>query len=177
MKIFVKVVSTLTLITIPFLMASCTTLGERETQPIGSPPVITASFASKDVSHGDTWRIYLEANDPDGDMWRFTYTFSSSGGGGGYRANNVLIREGNRARLLGYLSVSFSPPTNAVAEWTSGTLTLHIRDRGRNTSDKVAFPVALSRGVKQTSPPPPFDIGGLKSLGKIWVKLYVPQGD
>lgn len=174
MKIFVKVVSTLTLITIPFLMAFCTTLGERGTQPTGSPPVITASFASKQVSHGDIWKIYFEANDPDGDMQRVVYTISRAGSGYGSK-RLMRIKEPNQARLLGYLSVEISPAQDAQSEWADLTLTLHIRDKGGNTSDKVVFPVALSREVKQTSPPASFDVDGLKSLGRVWYKLRVPS--
>lgn len=177
MKTLERIVLILSLMTLPFVMAFCTTLAERRPQPGGSPPVITASSASKEVSHGDAWKIYLEANDPDGDMWKFTYTFSGTGVKGGHRINYVPIREGYRARLLGYLRVSFSAPKTGLAEWASGTLTLHIRDRGGNSSDKVAFPVALTRGVKQAAPSPPFDIGGLRELGKIWVQLYEPRGD
>jgi hypothetical protein len=174
MKIFVKVVSTLTLITIPFLMAFCTTLGERETQPIGSPPVITASFASKEVSHGDNWKIYLEANDPDGDMQRFVYSISRAESG--YRSKRLMsIKEPNQARLLGYLSVEISPPQDAQSEWANLTLTLHIRDKGGNTSDKLVFPVALSRKVEQASPAAPFDVDALKDLGRVWYKLRVPS--
>jgi hypothetical protein len=146
------------------------------TAPGGSPPVITASFAAKEVSHGDVWKIYLEANDPDGDMWEIAYTLSRSGTGD-YRVNHVNIRKRDRAKILGYLYVFFTQPQTGLAEWASGTLTLHIRDRGGNSSDKVTFPVALTRGVKQPSPPSPFNTGGLKSLGQIWIKLYVPRGE
>lgn len=177
MKKFERIVLILSLMTLPLVMAFCTTLAERGPQPGGNPPIITASSASKEVSHGDTWKIYLEANDPDGDMWKFTYTLNDMGVKGGHRVNYVGIREGNRARLLGYLSVSFSAPNNALAEWASGTLTLRIRDRSGNRSDKVAFPVALTRGVKQAAPSPPFDMGELRELGKIWVQLYEPRGD
>ena len=62
----------------------------------------------------------------------------------------------------------------SLAEWTELTLTLYIRDKRGNTSDKVVFPLALTRGVKQEPPPPPFDRAGLKSLGTFWVKLFSP---
>jgi hypothetical protein len=92
----------LALITIPFVMASCSTLAERQAKPAGNPPVITHSFASKEVSHGDPWKIYLEAGDPDGDMQRFVYTISRTGAG--YRKiKYISIKETNGARLLGYL--------------------------------------------------------------------------
>jgi hypothetical protein len=81
MKTLERIVLILSLMTLPFVMAFCTTLAERRPQPGGSPPVITASSASKEVSHGDAWKIYLEANDPDGDMQNFVYTISRAGRG------------------------------------------------------------------------------------------------
>ena len=33
-------------------------------------PVITQSFASKEVRPGDTWKIYMNVSDPNGDLKR-----------------------------------------------------------------------------------------------------------
>ena len=169
MKTFVKALLIPVLMALSLVMVCCTTSPERGDQPVGSPPVITHSFASKEVSHGDIWRIYVEANDPDGDMRYFAYTIRTSGRG--RRGDYVRIKKGDRATMLGYLRVFTSPPGDPLAEWAHLTLTLYIRDRSGKASDKVTFPVALSRGVKQASPPPPFDIEGLKWLGQIWVEL------
>lgn len=170
MKAIGKIVPILALMTLLFVMVRCTTLAERQTEPAGSPPVITHSFAVEKLSHGDTWKIYLEAEDPDGDMRTIKYSIRGSRHG----FKSFVIKKGNRARLLGYLDGFFSSPTTAVAEWTELTLTLYIRDKRGNTSNKVVFPLALTRGVKQGPPPPPFDRGGLKGLGVFWVKLYAP---
>jgi hypothetical protein len=169
MKDVAKITLFLAVIAIPIIMASCATVAERKTEPAGSPPVITSCFASEKLSHGDIWRIYVEANDPDGDMRYFAYTIRTSGRG--RRVDYVRIKKGDRATILGYLRVFTSPPGDPQAEWAHLTLTLHIQDRSGKASDTVTFPVALSRGVKQASPPPPFDIEGLKRLGQIWVEL------
>jgi len=174
MKTPVRVLLILVLMAFLLVMACCTNLAERGTQAGGSPPVITHSFASEKLSHGDTWKIYVEAHDPDGDMRQFVCTVRRTGFGS--RVDYVHVRKGDRAKMLGYLNVFVSPPQDALGEWADLTLTLYIRDRGGNPSEKVAFPVALSRGVKQALPPPPFDIEGLKGLGQIWVKLHVPRG-
>jgi hypothetical protein len=172
MKAIGRIVLILALMALLFVMVRCTTLAERQAEPAGSPPVVTHSFAVEKLSHGDTWKIYLEAEDPDGDMRTIKYSI----GKGGYihSFKSFVIKKGNRARLLGYLDGFLSSPTTAVAEWTELTLTLYIRDKRGNTSDKVVFPLALTRGVKQGPPPPPFDKGGLKGLGVFWVKLYAP---
>ena len=162
------------LMAIPLVVACCTTLAEKGTQPVGSPPVITHSFASKEVSHGDDWRVYVEANDPDGDMRYFVYTISTSGRGG--RGQYVRVGKDNRAKILGYLCVFVAPPEDAIGEWAHFELTLHIQDSRGNTSDKVTFPAALARGVKRDSPPLPFNTEGLKCLGRIWVAFRGPRG-
>ena len=164
----------LILVAITLVLARCTTLAERGTQPAGSPPVITSSYATTKAFHGDDWRVYVEANDPDGDMRYFVYTISTSGRGG--RGEYVRVGKDNRAKILGYLCVFVAPPEDAIGEWAHFELTLHIQDSRGNTSDKVTFPAALARGVKRDSPPLPFNTEGLKCLGRIWVAFRGPRG-
>jgi hypothetical protein len=106
---------------------------------------------------------------------RFVYTITRAGAA--YHVNYVSIKKADQGKLIGYLSVYISPPEDAQGEWTHLTLTVCIRDKGRNTSDSVIFPLALSRGVKQTSPPAPFSVNGLKGVGTIWYRLKAPRGD
>ena len=66
-----------------FLAASCTAMmssGEREKMYGKAVPVITESFASKELRPGDTWKVYLKASDPDGDM-RYIVSVLSAGMG------------------------------------------------------------------------------------------------
>jgi hypothetical protein len=136
----------------------------------GSPPVITGSFASEKLSHNDKLKIYLEANDPDGDMRRVVALVSR--GRRGSRVNHANIKKGNRAQLFGYLDcMIWSGLGTLKNEWGELTLTVFIRDKGGNTSNRVVFPLVLSRGFKQGPPPPPFETGKLKKLGSIWVNL------
>ena len=172
MKPFCRVIFILTL---SFVITSCATVTERGTKPRGSPPAITNSFAATEVSHGDKWKIYVEASDPDGDMRRFVYKIG--GGGSGRGVYYVPIRKADRERMLGYLDVIIAPPQTAQAEWGNLTLTLYIRDRAGNSSEKVAFPVAMTRGGKQASPPSPFNTGELKGVGTIFYEFPVPRGD
>jgi hypothetical protein len=157
------------------LITSCATVAERGTKPQGSPPVITHSFAATEVSHGDKWKIYVEASDPDGDMRKFVYTIGERGFGRG--VYYVNIRKADRERMLGYLDVIIAPPQTAQAEWGNLTLTLYIRDGAGNSSEKISFPVAMTRGVKEASPPSPFNTGELKGIGTIFYKFPVPSGD
>ena len=146
-------------------------------KPGGSSPVITHWFASEELSHGDIWRIYVEANDPDGDMHQFVCVFYQDGHGY-YSADYVVIKKQHRERMKGYLTFFSSGGAGlSLPEWTQLSLTVYVLDKGGNTSNKVTFPLVLSRLSKQGPPPPPFDVGGLEKLGTIVVELINPFWD
>ncbi len=177
MKTLEKLILLLSLMTLSFLIVGCTTLAEKQTEPRGSPPVITRSFASEELSHNEAWKIYLEANDPDGDMRKIVAV--SSRGRRGSRVKYVGIKKGDGAKLFGYLDfMIWSGMGTERNEWGELTLTLFIRDKGGNTSNRVVFPLALSPGVKQGPPPSPFETAQLRKLGSTWVNLALrpPSG-
>jgi hypothetical protein len=143
----------------------------------GKPPVVTQWFAVKEVSHGDNWRIYVEANDPDGDMRRFVCGLHQVGYGD-YPSQYVVIKKQHRGTLKGYLNFITSAGAGlSLPEWTEFTLTVYIQDKGGNTGNKLSFPLVLSRLKKQESPPSPFDTGGLDKLGTVAFELVNPQWD
>lgn len=152
-------------------------LAEWLMKPGGSAPVITHWFASEKLSHGDIWKIYVEANDPDGDMLRFVCVFNQVGHGP-YSSSYVPIKKRNRVKVMGYLDFfSGAGAGFRMDEWTELRLTVYIQDKGGNASNKVDFPLVLSRGAKRESPPAPFDSGKLERLGTIPIELVSPGGD
>ena len=177
MKLFLKIAIILALLGLPLKGVHSQSLNEwlRLLKPEGKPPIVTNSFASDRLSHGHIWRVYLEANDPDGDMREVLYSVGE--GRPGHRYMSFLIKREYRARLKGYVNVIISSPETAGAEWAELILTLYIRDDRGNKSKDVVHPVSLKRGVLQEFPSSPFDSGGLESLGNIWVQLYAPLGD
>lgn len=163
------------LVAFPMKAGDSKSLGEWFVKPGGSPPVIAHWFASKEISHGDIWKIYLDAHDPDGDMRQFVCAFTQVGYGP-YPSEYVIIKKQHRERMKGYLVFpSYVGAGRLVSEWTQLSLTIYIRDKGGNTSNKVVFPLVLSRGARQGPPPSPFDIGELDKLGTIPVELIDPQ--
>lgn len=162
---------------LPMSMGDSKSLSEWLIKPGGSPPVITHWFASEELHHGDTWNIYVEAKDPDGDMRGFVGILDQVGYGG-YSSSYTRIKGNHREELKGYL-VFFSSAGEGsfLAEWTQLKLTLFIRDKGGNASNKVVFPLVLSRGARQGTPPPPFDSGRLEKLGVLWFDLVEPELD
>jgi len=165
------------LLALPVREVSAESLGEWLIKPGGGPPVITHSYASEKLHHGDIWKIYVEANDPDEDMLRFVCVFNQAGYGP-YSSVYVPIKKKNGAKLMGYLDFfSAGGAGLRMPEWTQLTMTLYIQDRGGNSSSKVIFPLVLSRGSRQEAPPAPFDTGKLERLGTISVELVNPQED
>lgn len=167
-----KTILILTIICLPFMIWSCTGLVEMGAKPEGSPPVITNSFASKEIAQTQFWKVYLEAQDPDGDMQKIVCFIQQPGTG--HSSRSLSIRKGDEASLLGVLACYFSPPRSGVSEWTELTLTIFIRDRGGNASNKVTFPVAIFPGARQEAPPAPFDAGAMRILWGIGVNLFFP---
>jgi hypothetical protein len=162
-----------------FLSLGCSTSpARRGTEPAGSPPIIKRSFASGKVASRDFWKIYLESYDPDGDMRHFVYVIDQVGYGR-YSTSYARIKKEHGEKLRGYLRVFFDARRRrgfGVPEGTQLTLTLYIKDRGGNASEKVVFPLVFSQGTKQGPPPPPFDSGLLERVGTIKVMLNAPGG-
>ena len=177
MKRTAALVLTGVLVGLSFELGYSKSLAEWLIKPGGSPPVITGSYASDKLSHGDIWRIYVQANDPDGDMLRFVCVFDQVGYGP-YSSAYVPIKKSNRTELMGYLYFHSSAGAGLrMPEWSQLRLTVYVRDKGGNNSNKVAFPLVLSRGARQKSPPAPFDSAPLERLGAIPVRLVDPQED
>jgi hypothetical protein len=158
-------------------IAHSQSLDEWLKKPGGRPPVITHWHASEKLRHGDTWRIYVAAKDPDWDMHRIVGILDQVGYGE-YPASYVPIRGRSRGELKGYLVFySTSGMGLWMAEWTQLRLTLFIRDGRGNSSNKLVFPLVLTHGARQKPPGPPFDTGGLAQLGVLWFDLIEPGLD
>jgi hypothetical protein len=140
-KGFLRIIGIAVIVLLPVSMAhSQISLKEwlQKIKPRGKPPVVTHSFASEKVSHGDVWRIYLKADDPDGDIRQVFYSVGQ--GRAGVRFRSLAIKNVHRAGLMGYVGVVVSPPTTGVAEWTELILTLYIEDdRGNHAGSQTGI--------------------------------------
>jgi hypothetical protein len=99
-------------------------------------------------------------------------------GYGQYESSYTPVKGRHREDLQGYLVFYSSAGAGwFLDEWTRLSLTLFIRDKGGNSSNKVVLPLVIYRGAKQELPPPPFDGGGLDNLGVLWFDLIEPELD
>jgi hypothetical protein len=136
-------------------------------------PVITQSFASKEVRPGDTWKVYLNVSDPKGDLKRiFAVIFQI--GVGEYPVSTIRVKRENSKELSGYLYLYTSAP-GFSAEFVKLTLTIQVQDKSGTFSQPAVFPLFIQSLATQEAPPK----GEFKeeAIGPIMIHLRnVPGG-
>jgi len=154
---------------------------EGSAQPQPKPgtkaPIITHSFAVEKGYYGYIWKIYIEAEDPDGDMYKIASVVDQPGFGH-YSTDWIIIKPQYRKHVIGYIQWNtFSSKTQLLREWTNITLKVSIIDKAGNESNEVVFPFTFQSGIKnpyQYKLPAPFDQGNMPRLGHIMIDLYEP---
>ena len=159
-------------------LSGCASLGgieQREKIYGKGVPIIKESFASKQMSTLDNWKIYVNAEDPDGDM-RYIVATIAHPGGGGYPATFIPIARENEKELSGYIY------WNSIGSLRSGwmdfldlTMEVWIQDWAGHHSEPVRYTVSI-RGPYRQEPPP---AGKFKenNLGPIMIRLYPLDDD
>jgi hypothetical protein len=137
-------------------------------------PVITHAFTVEKVMYGDILRVYIEAEDPEGEMFKIA-TVVDQANYGRYPTSWTYLKSTDRKHLKGYLQWNtFSSKTHIMSEWTSITLTVSVFDKFGNQSNAFSFPITFESGVKRASSyrlPSPFDQSDVKKLGSIDIEL------
>ena len=148
--------------------------GWAQSKPDSKAPMVTHSFAVEKGYYGYVWKIYIEAEDPDGDMVKITSTVDQPGWGH-YFTDTILIKPQNRNHLKGYVQWNtFSSNTSHIRDFTNITLKVSIFDKAGNESNVVVFPFQfVSRSVAKYELPSPFNKDDMR-LGYIHIDLYDP---
>ncbi len=115
---------------------------------------ITQAYAAKEIRMGDTWKIYLKASDPNGDMEYIMATVDLPGRGGGFPPSFIKIRKGQNEQLSGYIYLNTARNLQQGLEFANITVTVQVKDRQGNLSNPVSFPLHF-RSTAQQEPPPP----------------------
>ena len=147
------------------------------TRPGTHAPIITHTFAVEKGYYGYIWEIYIEAEDPDGDMFKIASVVDQVGYGH-YPTNWNFLKVEYGKNFKGYLQWNtFSSNTGHLDEWTQITLTVSVFDKAGNESNVVVFPFTfeLTRNPYAYKPPAPFDQGDLLRLGYISINLFNPR--
>jgi hypothetical protein len=140
-------------------------------------PVITNAFAVDKGRYGTIWKIYIEAEDPDGDMLRIASVVEQPGYGH-YPTNWTYLKPQYKGHFKGYLQWNtFSSKAGTLPEWTQITLYVSVMDRANNESNIVAFPFTFEIGAKSEPIPAPFNEKDLPRLGYLSIDLVNPYTD
>ena len=135
-------------------------------------PVITQSFASMKVWPGETWKVYFNASDPNGEM-KNIFAVVEQPGVGQYPLSIIRIRKENRKEMSGYLYLVTATPWYPLS-FVNITLTIEIQDKSGNFSAPVTFPLSInSRYTQEAAPPGVFKE---QELGPVMVSLRTIGG-
>ncbi len=95
----------------------------------GHPPQILDSFAVSSLWQGQMWRIFVQGEDPDGDMdhlWVFVTQVGQK------TANDIIVLKGNdRRAFAGYLALN---TPRRIGLWETVRVEIKIKDRAGNYS-------------------------------------------
>lgn len=131
-------------------------------------PVITQSFASKEIRPGDNWKVFLNARDPEGDMKQILCVIEQPGVGV-YPAVYVRIKEDNRKELSGYIYLTTFNVNYFSFNFINLTLRVQIQDMAGHYSAPVFFPLGFNALYRQESPPQ--NVFKERDLGPIMISL------
>jgi hypothetical protein len=139
-------------------------------------PIITNAFAVDKGYSGYIWKIYVEGEDPDGEMLRIASVVEQPGVGG-YPTDWIYLKPPYQKHFKGYIQWNTfgGSGSSYLWEWTQITLKVSVFDKAGNESNVVVFPFTFETGVKNAyndKLPPPFDQGNLPRLGYINVDLH-----
>lgn len=161
-----------------FLLFSLTHEGFTQKKLEAKAPLITHSFAVEKGPYGYIWKIYIEAEDTDGDMVKIA-SIVDEPGVGRYPTDWIILKPEFRKNLRGYIQWNTHALGGSLPEWTPITLKVSIIDKAGNESNEVTFPFSFELGVKdpyEYKLPPPFDKGEIPRLGYIHIDLIPPGG-
>jgi len=132
-------------------------------------PAIHDSFAARNMSPYDTWKVYLHATDPSGEM-RYIFAVVDQPGAGESPVSIIRIKPGNRKDLSGYVYLTTFGPSTSLLNFAEVRLTIWIRDSSGNFSEPASFSLTLNTRYTQESPPS----GKFKEqdLGPIMIRLH-----
>ncbi len=141
-------------------------------------PVITHAYVGDKGRYGEPLRVYIEADDPNGDMLRIA-TVVDHAGYGYYPTDWTYIKPQNQHHLIGYLQWNTFSATGArIHNWTNITIKVSVFDKAGNESNEVVFPFTFETiPGPQPNPPAPFDQGNIQKLGYIMIDLVNPGGE
>ncbi len=173
-----KKVFPLIVLVVFFLYTGCAnneTMTRTSRPPKGSkPPLITGYFAPEKGRQGDAIKIYIAAEDPDGDM-RDIGTQITQVGYRVYSTDWTYLGAQYRQHFAGYLQWN-TASNDPLPEWTQISINISVFDRWGNQSNQIVLPFEFISGApRAVAPPAPFDQADIPRLGYISTELRNPE--
>jgi hypothetical protein len=150
--------------------------GGRQPKPGTYAPIITHAFGVEKGYYGYIWKIYIEAEDPDGDMLRIASVVDQVGYGH-YPTDWIYLKPEYEKYFKGYIQWNtFSSRAPYITEWTQLTLKVSVFDKNGNESNEIVFPFTFELTPQPYAYrlPAPFDQGDLPRVGYISIDLFDP---
>lgn len=149
--------------------------GWTQPTPGTNAPIITHAFAVEKGYYGYNWKIYIEADDPNGNMFKIASVVNQVGNNG-YSTDWIYLKPEYQKHFKGYIQWNtYGNQASFLDEWTQITLKVSVFDKAGNESNVVVFPFTFQSvpydPYKYTLPSP-FDQGNLPRLGYIDINLY-----
>jgi hypothetical protein len=136
-------------------------------------PVIDQSFASKELTAGGVWKVYLKASDPEGKM-KYIFATVFQPGVGFYPVSITRIKGENRKEFSGYVYLNTAPAPSSSFFNLTLTLTVNIQGQGGRFSQPAVFPLYFQ--AKPTPEAPPDGVFKEQNLGPIMINLRTVSG-
>ena len=125
-------------------------MADRSSKEKTLPPVIITLSPQRNPQ-GETWKVFLQAQDADGDMNRIVCILEQPGVGV-QPVSFIKIREDRRRNLSGYIFLNTGSASGF--QFASCRLTVQIQDQKGNVGNSVSFPLTLNPRAVQQNPPP-----------------------
>jgi len=134
------------------------------------PPIVLDSYATESVRPGATWRVFLEAQDADGDIHSII-TQLVQPGIGYYPPDFTYIKGVDQEGFAGYLILRTPRDYDLLQEYVEATLT--IQDREGNKSEPVNFTLRFDNksGFGPQEVPEKWKMAANRKLGTIMVEI------
>jgi len=156
----------------PFVDRALSRMGQAKSE--GKAPVIVNAYAVDNGQYGTIWKIYIEAEDPDGDMLRIASVVTQTGYGY-YPTNWTYIKSADQKHFKGYLQWNtFSSKAVACRNGLRSLYMCPSLIRQATKAIQWFFPFSFETSVSTKAVAVPFDQGELPRLGYIHLDLINP---
>jgi len=115
----------------------------------GQPPSVIDAYAAPSIRPGDTWMIFLKAEDPEGDMKSVAAVLWQAGVGY-YPTEVIMLKPEEGKQFSGYFYLQ--TPVDFTLNWDEFDLYLYVRDAQGNRAQPVKLPLRFDMAARQIVP-------------------------